>query len=327
MKRRANLEGTVTQRRDGRWEARLSLPGGRRRSYYAKTKQEAVGKLQKGQAAVLTGQVVAGDRLKVGDFLESWLRDVASQRVRPRTFTSYQELVRLHITPAIGYLPLAKLTPKNVEGMMAGLRQDRVGARTVQHCRQALRAALNVAMRWDLVTRNAAALSSPPPVPQHEVRPLSLGNAGVILQTVKGDRLEALYLTALTLGLRQSESLGLQWSDVDLEVGVIRVQRGLQRYSGDYHLQEPKTARARRTIPSLPPAVISALREHRARQLAERLRAGPAWQGDQWSTLVFTNELGGPLSGSWVTHHFQALLRLVGLPPMRYHDLRHERPR
>lgn len=139
---------------------------------------------------------------------------------------------------------------------------------------------------------------------------------------MRGDRLEALFTVALAVGLRQSEALGLRWADVSLDAGTLAVQRTLQRVNGEWQFFEPKTARSRRTLP-LPAAVVAALREHRARQLQERLRRGAAWQGDKWGELVFSDEVGGPLSGFHVAYRFRKLLAVAGLPPMRYHELRH----
>jgi len=143
-----------------------------------------------------------------------------------------------------------------------------------------------------------------------------------LLEAVRGDRLEALFTVALALGLRQGEALGLRWPDIDLEAGTLSVQRSLQRVNGEWLSPEPKTTRSRRTVP-LPGPVTVALREHRARQLVERLRLGAAWQGERWGDLVFADEAGGPLSGFHVSRPFKALLAVAGLPPMRYHDLRH----
>ena len=123
-------------------------------------------------------------------------------------------------------------------------------------------------------------------------------------------------------GLRQSETLGLRWDDADLEDGSLRAQRTLQRVDRAYTFFGPKTARSRRTIP-IPPPVVRALRDHRTRQLAERLRAGTAWGGKEWGELVFCDEAGEPLAGIRVTRLFKSLLAAADLAPMRYHDLRH----
>ena len=102
----------------------------------------------------------------------------------------------------------------------------------------------------------------------------------------------------------------------------MRIQRTLQRVDGAYRFFDPKTPRSRRTIP-IPPPVVRALRDHRARQLSERLKVGSAWQGETWGGLIFTNEIGEPLASFHVTGRFRSLLKAAGLPDMRYHDLRH----
>lgn len=139
---------------------------------------------------------------------------------------------------------------------------------------------------------------------------------------MRGDRLEGLFQVALALGLRQGEALGLTWQAVSFDVGTLSVRQTLQRIRREWVFGAPKTAKSRRTIP-LPGPVAAALREHRSRQLEERLRAGPAWEGDAWGDLVFPDELGRPLSGFHVLRRFRSLLDLAGLRPMRYHDLRH----
>ena len=124
---------------------------------------------------------------------------------------------------------------------------------------------------------------------------------------------------ALACGLRQSESLGLRWDDIDLAASTLRVQRTLQRVDGACQFFEPKTRRSRRTI-AFPRPVVGALQQHRVRQSEERLRIGASWQGEDWGDLVFTDELGRPLSTYHIRRRFHQLLRMVGLPLMRYHD-------
>jgi integrase len=162
-------------------------------------------------------------------------------------------------------------------------------------------------------------LADVPHVERHEVEPLTQAQIGRFFRVLHGERLEALYVLALTTGLRRGELLGLRWDDVDLDAGRARVTRSLQRVSGRTMFVEPKSARSRRTL-TLPAFVTTALKEHRRRQVRERLAAGEAWQD---SGLVFTTADGGPLDGMNLTHHFQRLLRRAGLPQRRFHDLRH----
>jgi integrase len=190
---------------------------------------------------------------------------------------------------------------------------------TVRQIRSVLRNALNQALRWGLVTRNVAALAEPPKVEAYEGTALTVDQARLFIQACRGDRLEVLFTVALTLGLRQGEALGLHWEDVDLEAGLLRVRWQVQRIGGKLTVRELKTKRSRRTLP-LPPFAVAALREHRARQLAERLQAGSDWQD---RGLVFTTPTGGPLDAQGVIRTFRRLRGSVeGLPIFTFHDTR-----
>ena len=154
-----------------------------------------------------------------------------------------------------------------------------------------------------------------------EVRPFTVEQARRFLESVRGDRLEALYGVALCLGLRLGEVLGLTWSAVDEEAQTLTVRATLQRYGGAYHLNEPTSARSRRTIP-LPRPVAEALRTRRVAHLSERLAAGPGWVGNEWD-LVFTTPAGEPLASAVVTRHFHGVVDVLGLPQQRFHNCRH----
>jgi integrase len=167
--------------------------------------------------------------------------------------------------------------------------------------------------------RNAAALVDGPRVERFEIRPFTNDEARVFLQALKGDRLEALYSVALTMGLRQGEALGLRWQDIDLDLGYLKVSKQLQRLDGKFLLVEPKTSRSRRTL-VMPRAITESLRVHRTAQKAERPE--PTSKGNEWD-LVFTRPDGAPLDGTVLTHQFHRLLDRAELPQRRFHDLRH----
>jgi integrase len=174
-------------------------------------------------------------------------------------------------------------------------------------------------MRFGLIGHNVAALVRPPRGPRYEVRPLDPDEVRHLLRAVRNDRLEALYVVAVTLGLRQGEILGLSWADVDLGAGRLQVRHALQRFDHAYHLVEPKSARSRRTL-LLPLAARSALERHRRRQEEEQSQAGELWQDHG---LVFTTAIGGPLDSTGVTAALQRHLARAGLRRQRFHDLRH----
>ena len=321
-KRRGNHEGSIYRRKDGRWVGAIMNTDGRRKAFYGETRAEAVRLLREAQTAIDHGLPITGGQQQTGAFLDVWLTDSATRLVRPRTLQGYEQIIRHHLKPALGRVPLVKLTPQHVERMMNDAIKAGRSPQSVCHDRAVLRRALNVAMRWGLVGRNVASLTDPPRVPEHEQRALTATDARRILTAVRGCRLEGLFTVALAAGLRQSEALGLRWSDVDLDAGRLSVRRVLQRYGGAFHLDEPKTKRSRRTL-KLPAPVITALREHRVRQLEERMLAGGAWKGDTWGDLVFSSEAGGPLHGTTVGKQFRDIVSTAGYPDLKYHHLRH----
>jgi integrase len=319
--RRGNSEGTIFQRKDGRWTAGAEVGGYRRKWIYGKTRREVADRLSKIQREVAEGRPVISDRLSVAEYLNRWLYEVAKQRTRPMTWRGYEHLVRLHILPSLGRVRLAKLTPQHVHCLVTQkVREGHLSPRTIQYMHSVLRAALNQAVRWRMVHYNAAAMVSTPRVTRREVRALTPEEARCLLDAARGDRLEALYSVALALGLRQGEALGLKWCDIDFDTHVLRVRRASQRIP--HHgtqLVETKTKRSRRSL-VMPPIVINALCGHRGRQAVERLAAGERWVD---LDLVFPSERGTLADGPNVTHRFHKLLNRAHLPPMRFHDLRH----
>jgi integrase len=317
--KRGNAEGSVYQRKDGRWVAQVRQLGGPRVYRYARTRTEAATKLTELLKAASVGLPMPPERQTVGAYLVEWLETTAKPGLRPTTYVSYAGVVRVHLVPELGSLRLSRLTPQHVQALMNRKLEAGLSPLRVDYLRRVLRRALNDALRWGLVARNVATLVRPPRRQRVEIRPLDPAQARTFLGAIRGDRLEALYSVALAVGLRQGEALGLRWEDVDLVAGVIRVRKALQRIDGRFQLVDPKSPRSRRTV-TLPAVVVEALRAHRTRQEGERRRAGTEWE--DWS-LVFTTPLGRPLDASNVTHVFQRHLERAGLPRQRFHDLRH----
>lgn len=322
--RRGHGEGSIYQREsDGRWCATVTLGyrnGKRaRKAIYGTTRKEVAEKLKVILRDQQQGLPVAVERQTVAQFLTRWLDDVVKPTTRPKTHASYAQLVRLYIAPALGRHQLATLEPQHVQALLNAKLQDGLSPRTVLHIRAVLRRALGQALKWGLVRRNVATLIDPPRAHRVEIRPLTPEQGRALLEAARGDRLEALYRVALSLGLRLGEALGLRWVDIDLEAGTLRVAQALQRVGGRLSFTEPKSAQSRRRLP-LPEALARALTVHRARQRAERLRAGAAWHEHG---LVFASTVGTPLEPRNVTRSFKALLTRAGLPDVRFHDLRH----
>jgi integrase len=318
-KRRGHNEGSIRKRPNGTWEARISLPNGKRKSLYGETRGEVQAKLKAAQRDLDNGLDLSAGKQTMGQFLDRWLEDVAKSRVRPKTHHSYAQLVRLHLKPELGHIPLTSLTPQHVQAMMTRKTAAGLSPRTVQYLRALLRCALKEAVKWSLVGRNVATLVDPPRSVRKPVQPLTAEQARHFLDTTRNDRLGPLFHVAITTGLRQGELFGLRWEDVNFDAGTLTVRHALQRIDGEPKLVEPKTALSRRTI-TLPVSAITAFREQRIRQLEERLLAGSAWH--DWG-LVFSSSIGTPLEPSNVTKRLHKLLETADLPRQRFHDLRH----
>jgi integrase len=323
-KRRGQHEGSIFKRTDGRWCAQLDLgwQGKRRRKYiYGATAAQVQDQLLKARGDLAAGLPAAVERQTVAQFLRDWLENSVRPSVRPRTYISYEQVVVTYLIPDLGNVALRKLAPQHVRAMLnRRLAEGHLSPRSVNYLRVVLRAALNQARKWSLVSRNAAELVEPPRWERFRIEPLSPEQARALLEAVKGHRLEALYAVALSCGLRMGEVLGLSWQDTDLENSRMTVSQALQRQKGrGLLLTETKTDRSRRTL-ALPAPLVAALRAHRIQQLEERLAAGSRWQD---SGLVFTSGVGTPLEPRNFFRSFKIALNKAGLPDIRFHDLRH----
>jgi integrase len=260
------------------------------------------------------------DNLKVGEYLERWLVDSVLDTVRPTTYERYEQIVRIHVRPALGGVKLKNLTPAHVRGLYREKLQAGLSPRTVQYIHVTLHKALNQAEQDGLIPRNATEAVRPPQVRKEEIRPLTAEQVEMLFEAVRDDRLESLYILAVHTGLRQGELLGLKWEEVDLEAGTLQVRRTLTTAKGGPVLRAPKTKASRRTV-KLSPTALEALRSHLERQLREIDQAGDLWRENG---LIFASESGEPLDRRYITtHHFKPLLKRAELPHIRFHDLRH----
>ena len=323
MGRRGNGEGSITRRKDGLYMGRYTVQtptGKKRKALYGKTRQEVAEKLTRAMADRDGGLVFDADNMKVGEYLERWLVDSVLDTVRPTTYERYEQIVRIHIRPALGAMKLKNLAPVHVRGLYREKLEAGLSARTVQYIHVTLHKALKQAVQDGLIPRNTTEAVKPPQVRREEIRPLSAEQVKVLLETACGDRLEALFVLAIHTGLRQGELLGLKWEDVDLEDGTLRVRRTLATAKGGPRLMAPKTKSSRRSV-KLTQGAMDALRSHLKGQLQEIDGAGSLWQENG---LVFASEIGEFLDRRYLTsHRFKALLKRAQLPEIRFHDLRH----
>lgn len=316
--RRGSGEGSIFQRSDGIWTATLNIgydsQGKRkRRTVYGKTKAEVRDKLIKLQSDAQNGLLVDPNRKTIGQFLEAWLEGVARPSIRPSTYVRYERIIRLYINPYLGGVTLTKLTPPQVQSAYATMERDGLSSSKRESAHTILRMALDQALKWGLVARNVCTAVQKPRVKKKAFQVLSPEEAQRFLEAAEEDRLYALYVLAVTTGLRQGEMLALRWQDVDLKAGTVSVRHTLVDLNGKLELGEPKTAKGKRSV-VLPAMATQALRDHRKTMLAE----------GNYGEWVFCDTTGGLMRKSnFVRRSFKPILKKAKVPEVRFHDLRH----
>jgi integrase len=306
-RRRGRGEGSIYKDESrGRWYAAVSVGYGtdgttwRRRKISGRTRAEVAAKLKELVAEQDAGvEPVTG--YTVQRAIEDWLAEGLDGR-SARTVALNREVLKL-VVGMLGGVELRKLTAHQVRRALAAVGKDH-SSRTVTIVHNALTRAIRHAEANRHVVHNVAALVDTPK--GREGRPskaLTADQASALLKATEGARLGAYVSLCLLTGIRTEEARALRWDHVDLDAGTIAVWRSV-RHGGD-----TKTAKSRRTL-GLPGGAITALREHRKRQAAERLAAGEAWRVHG---LVFATQVGTPLDAANVRKQFKAICRAAGI--------------
>ncbi len=318
MTRRNPGEGSVFQRRDGRWQASLQL-NGIRKVVYGKTAQEARQKLAalRKQVATLNGLPDAGRRT-VNDLLDAWL-EVCAPSWRPSTLESHREVADLHIRPTLGKVRLERLSPVQVQGLTKTL-QKAGKPRTALKAYAVLHRACQLAVLWGWLPQNPCGR-----IPRPQYRPegrqvWTTAQLQAFLQETRGHWLGPLWAFLAASGCRIGEALGLSWDAVNWETATVAIAHNLQRVGGRWELERPKTASGERTI-ALPDWGIAALKRQRVQQAEWRLQAGASWANERG--LVFTRANGAPLHCTTVARAMREVCKRLELPPLSPHGLRH----
>jgi integrase len=328
-KKRGNGEGSISKRKDGRWWGRYTVhtnDGPKQKAVYGKTRAEVAAKLRKAMTDLDHGLIFDTGNVTVGEYLDRWLADcvrplVNQGKMEHSTYVRYAGIVRNHLRPALGRKKLRDLSRVEVRSFY-NQKGKSLSPKSVDHLHATLQKALGQAARDDLVPRNVATGERPRSSRNRdEAKALSAEQVGALLRAASGERNEALYVVAVHTGLRQGELLGLQWTDVDLDVGKLSVRRSLKVTEDGLGFGPPKNKASRRSVP-VNKTAVAALRAHRQRQNEERLRS-PSWRD---ADLVFPNRIGKPSDHNNLYHReYKPLLESAGLAGKGYtfHTLRH----
>ena len=326
-KRRANGEGNIRKRKDGRWEGRYTVGHNPEtgkaiiKNVLGKTQAEVKEKLKKAIEENVGIDYGRAKTYTVGSWLEVWMENYAKIKLRPSTFKTSQGFLKNHIKPQIGGIPLADLTSLDLQRfykhLLDGGRVDRVEAKkkpkglapkTVRNIHQMIGSAYNLAMEQKLVSKNPTQGCALPKVEHKEMKTLTADQLSAFFQEARDSGVYELYYLDLATGLRRGELLGLKWTDVDLDRGVLKIQRAISRQNGKVVEAPLKTKNAYRTLPLSADAIDVLMQQRR--------KTG----NSEW---VFPSPIGGPMSPDSVLHMLQRVLKRAGLPRIRFHDLRH----
>jgi integrase len=321
-RRVANGDGSLYYRKsDKRWVGSF-IVNGKRRYVYSSVggkREEARDKLRKAQQEAEQGTLVEPSKLRVKDYLTDWL-SIHGPSIKDSSCTNYRYQIDAHLIPALGHIPLQKLTPAQIQKCYAGLLEEGLKASSIHSLHIVFKSALADAVEWDKIGRNPCDKVKLPRKEKRDIMPLTQDQARSLLQAATGHWLEGLLTLALATGMRQGELLALHWHDIDFERGIVQVRRSLSYVQKrGISEEEPKTAHSRRSI-QLAAFAIDALKRHRTAQIKARWQEDTKWQE---KGLVFCNHWGGYLWRVNVHAAFKRLLERATLPAIRFHDLRH----
>ena len=326
-KKRANGEGSIRKRKDGRWEGRYTAghdPATGKTIYknvLGKTQAEVKEKLKRAIEDSAKLDMSKVGQYTVGQWMDVWFENYAKIKVRPSSHQTYRGYIENHIKPNIGSIPLNKLTSLELQKLYKKLlgngRVERIeskkqpkglSAKTVRNINQIISSALNLAIEQKLILTNPTDACALPKLEHREMKTLPAEQLTSFLREAKESSVFEMYYIELATGLRRGELLGLKWNDIDLEHGSLRVQRQIARIDGEIVEAPLKTKNAYRTLP-LSADAIDVLK-------AQKKKCGP-------SQYVFPSPTGGPISPDSVLHMLHRVLKRAGLPKVRFHDLRH----
>jgi len=328
------MRGHITKRGKNSYTIVLSLGNdpatGKRKQHWESvkgTKKEAEKRLSELLTQLDTGGFVKPGKITLGEYLERWLKDYVWPNLAPRTAEGYESIVRCHLVPALGNMPLTQLKPEHLqryysEKLSRG-RYDGGGAltrTTVSHHHTCLHRALKMALKWGLISRNPADVITPPRPQRSEIHTMNEDAIHIFLEAAKKTSYYTLFYLALFTGMRRSEILALKWCDVDLLLSQVQVTRSLHHLqTGELVFRAPKTAKGRRMV-SLSPSAALVLQEYQDKQYAQRAMLGISLKDYD---LVFGSLEGKPLLPDTVSHAWVKLVKHTGLEGIRFHDARH----
>jgi integrase len=318
MAKRGNNEGTICRLPSGSWRAQIYI-NGQRQGKTRKSRKEAQEWIREMLGNIDRGYTGQGSNIVLEVFLNDWFSS-KSNAIKKSTSILYECVIRNHINPFLGKLRLSDLSPQKIQSLYLIKDHDGVGKRTIRVIHTILNNSLNQAVKLGSIHKNPVQATTPPIYESSEMRIYSEYEITQLLIGVKGTSLEVLIHLAITTGIRQSELLALQWSDIDWDRNTISVQRQLLRmYEDRDYYSSLKTKSGRRTI-SLGTNTIQKLQGHHQKQIGIKESMSDRWDENN---LIFPSTVGTPMNQRNLLRMFKTIIREIGLREIRFHDLRH----
>lgn len=339
-KKRGNGEGTIFHRKDGSWQGQIttgrdSKGKPKRETFYGKTRSEVAEKLNKKLNDLMTGNHVEPNKVTVEQWFDNWLWQYKKLKLRPNTFTSYEQNIRIHIKPALGHYLLQELKADHIQRLindkLENGRADKKGGlspSSVIKINNIIQECLDQAVKNQLLIKNVCELTELPALGEKDVRVFTLVEQEKFMDVIQGDRLEAAFLLDLATGLRIGELIALRWKDVNLETGVLKVTQSLNRVK-DFNCKknpktvlkfgEIKTKSGKRSIP-IPQNVVDIMKEYAAVQENEKQDTDDLYED---KNLVFCTELGKPIEPRNMMRKFYSFIHKAAIPKANFHSMRH----
>lgn len=328
-KKAANNAGSIRQRPDGLWEARISIGNDpatgkpKRRSIYGKTQKEVRQKMTAALKSLDDGTYQTPSKMKVSEWFDTCLETYWRNKVKPLTYQSYEGIVKNHVKPNIGGLELQAVKGVHIQKLFNAMTDAGASGKTVKNVSAIMHKAFSIAMKQGYIVSNPVDAVELPKATRREIKPLTDGEIPLFLETIENHPYRNAYALCLFAGLREAECMGLSWNQIDFKKKTITVNQQLQKNktgSKNYFIADTTKSGKPRTIK--PPAIaFDYLLDEQSKQIGNRLRAGKAWSNPH--NLVFTDEIGGHYAVCTFYKRFKRIAASIGRPDARPHDLRH----
>lgn len=326
--KRPNGEGTIRKRKNGTWEGQYVAGRDQkgkliRRSVYGKTQAEVSRKMTALTNDLNNGVYIAPDQITVAEWFELWISEYLGN-VKSSTKAQYDYQKRIHIIPELGKIQLQKLTAPMIQKFYNGKLAAGLSPKSIKNLHGIMHRSLNQAVLCQYLKVNPCLACQLPRIEKKEMKTITGGDLKAFLTEIRGKPFEDELYFAVFTGLREAEIVGLAWDCVDFDKQIIRVVQQLKRerkISGknEYVFDSLKNGKTRTVSPA--PAVFNLLKKIRSKQAENKLKNGDRFRNEH--NLVFTDELGHHISTSTMYHAFKNRIAAIGLPNVRFHDLRH----